>query len=366
MRNITTVQLVNQMGLGINLGNTLEAVSPWVSNPTIANLETSWGSPRITREIIEGYKAAGFDTLRIPVAWSNLMNLNDYTINPTLMNRVQEIVDWALGAGMYAIVNLHWDGGWLNTFHQNEEENIRRYTRIWEQVADRFKDYGDFLLFESQNEELGWAGGDSHHLWNPWQSAVGQNLTNKQRSYTLVNRINQTFVNIIRASGGNNPRRHLLIAGYNTNIDRTVDPLFIMPTDPANRMAIKVHYYDPFSFTHIERDESWAAATWTWGTPAERTHLNRELDKMVTRFINNGIPVVIGEYGMAKQGVTQEEINRYTLAVTEAMFTRGMLPVLWCVQLQANQLNFYYNRRIPGMTDSSLEAGMKAISATRR
>jgi endoglucanase len=129
---------------------------------------------------------------------------------------------------------------------------------------------------------------------------------------------------------------------------------------------MKVRYYDPLSFTHIGRDESWGRATWTWGTRAERTHLNNELQKMVRRFTNNGIPVVIGEYGMAKQGVTQEEINNYTLAVTEAMFTRGMLPVLWCVQLQENQLNFYYNRRIPGMTDSSLEAGMKAISATRR
>jgi endoglucanase len=360
MRNITTEELILDMGLGINLGNTLEAVSPWVNNPTIASLETSWGSPIITRHIIEGYKAAGFNTLRIPVAWSNLMNLNTYTIHPDLLNRVQEIVDWTLEAGMYAIINLHWDGGWISRFPVEYDECMKRYTSIWEQVAERFKYYPDYLLFESQNEELGW---DS--IWNPWGSQTGANLNGKIRAYEIVNAINQRFVDIVRNSGGNNDKRHLLIAGYHTNIDRTVDPLFKMPNDPVNRMAVKVHYYDPFGFTHLERDESWARATWTWGTASERTHLNRELDKMVTNFINKGIPVVIGEYGMAKQGVTQEEINKYTLAVTEAMFSRGMLPLLWCVQLRQNQLNFYYNRRTPGMTDPLLEAGMKAIAASR-
>jgi endoglucanase len=360
MRNITTAELILDMGLGINLGNTLEAVSPWVNNPTIASLETSWGSPRITRQIIQGYKAAGFNTLRIPVAWSNLMDLRNYTIHPTLLNRVQEIVDWTLEAGMYAIINLHWDGGWLANFPTDYNESMRRYTRIWEQVTERFKNYGDYLLFESQNEELGW---DS--LWNPWGAQTGANRTGKVRAYEIVNAINQRFVDIVRNSGGNNGQRHLLIAGYHTNIDRTIDSLFNMPNDPVNRMAVKVHYYDPFSFTHLEQNESWARATWTWGTTADYAHLNNELNKMVTNFINRGIPVVIGEYGMAKQGVTQEQITNYTLAVTEAMFSRGMLPILWCVQLQQNQLNFYYNRRVPGMTDPLLERGLKAIAASR-
>jgi endoglucanase len=360
MRNITTTELINQMGLGINLGNTMEAVSPWVNNPTIASLETSWGSPRITKSIIEGYKAAGFKTLRIPVAWSNLMDMSTYTINPNLLNRVQEIVDWTLEAGMYAIINLHWDGGWIANFPTEYNESMRRYTRIWEQVAGRFKDYNDYLLFESQNEELGW---DS--VWNKWGGTGASNMAGKRRAYELVNDINQTFVNIIRASGGNNPYRHLLIAGYHTNIDNTCDPLFKMPNDPVNRMAIKVHYYDPFGFTHLTQNESWAQATWTWGSTADFSHLNRELDKMVTNFINKGIPVVIGEYGMAKQGVTQEQITHYTLEVTKAMYSRGMLPLLWCVQLQTDQLNFYYNRRVPGMTDPNLEAGMKAIAASR-
>ncbi|MCL2719723.1 MAG: glycoside hydrolase family 5 protein [Treponema sp.] len=371
MRNITTRELILDMGLGINLGNTFEATGRnqtenmsrttcWIA-PNIAAHETAWGSVRITRQIIQGYKNAGFKSLRIPVAWSNLMDMNTYTINPNLLNRVQEIVDWTLDAGMYAVINLHWDGGWFYRFPVEFDECMRRYTRIWEQVADRSKNYSDYLLFESQNEELGW-----NILWDQHRSMTSANLTGKTREYEIVNAINQKFVDIVRSSGGNNNRRHLLIAGYNTNIDRTIDPLFKMPNDPANRMAIKVHYYDPFGFTHLERDEPWARALWTWGTRAEHNELNNELNKMKINFIDKGIPVVIGEYGMAKQGVTQQEITNYTLAVTQAMFSRGMLPMLWCVQLQPNQLNFYYNRRVPGMTDPNLETGMKAIAASRR
>ena len=277
----STAEQIKKMGLGINLGNTFEATGleqyppndmkntkSWI-NGTIDAHETAWGSPKITRQIIQGYKKAGFSTLRIPVAWSNLMDMNTYTINPNLLNRVQEIVNWTLEAGMYAVVNLHWDGGWIKHFPEQYDECMKRYKRIWEQVAARFKDYNDNLLFESQNEELGF---DS--LWNQWNGTSSQ----KARSYKIVNEINQSFVDTIRASGGNNLYRHLIIAGYNTNIDRTCDPLFKMPDDPAKRMAVKVHYYDPFGFTHLEKDESWAKASFNWGTQTEKSYLINEMN----------------------------------------------------------------------------------------
>jgi len=358
IRNITTAALIHQMGLGINLGNTFEATGSWIS-PTVAAHETAWGSPIITKQMIQGYKNAGFKTLRIPVAWSNLMEMSAYTINSDLLNRIQVIVNWTREADMYAIVNLHWDGGWIENFPANYNECMKRYTRIWEQVAERFKNYGDYLLFESQNEELGF---DS--LWNKWGGTGTANMEGKTKAYEIVNAINQKFVDVIRASGGNNPYRHLLIAGYHTNIDNTCDQLFKMPDDPVNRMAVKVHYYDPFGFTHLEKDESWGTATWTWGTNTERSQLNNELNKMVTNFINKGIPVAIGEYGIAKKDLSEAEIRNYTLAVTEAMYIRGMLPLLWDVQLN-DQPNYYYNRRIQKMTDSALETGMKKIAASR-
>jgi len=369
-QNSSTAEQIKKMGLGINLGNTFEATGlaqfppndlkntdSWI-NGTLEAHETAWGSPVITKQIIQGYKNAGFSTLRIPVAWSNLMNMSNYTINPGLLNRVQQIVDWTLEADMYAIVNLHWDGGWIKHFPDQYDECMKRYKRIWEQVSARFKDYNENLLFESQNEELGF---DS--IWNPWSG----NSSQKAKSYQIVNAINQTFVDVVRASGGINASRHLIIAGYNTNIDRTCDPLFKMPTDPANRMAVKVHYYDPFGFTHLMDDESWAKATWTWGSQTERNHLNTEMNKMKRNFIDKRIPVVIGEYGVCKQEIEQSEINKYTLAVTEAMYSRGMLPMLWDVQLNEDKEDlFYFDRHKPGMKDADLEAGMRKIAASRK
>ena len=126
-----------------------------------------------------------------------------YTINPELDQRVHEIVDWTIGSGMYAIINIHWDNGWVNKFPENKDESMKRFKRMWTQIADSFKDYGDFLMVECQNEELGW-----ETIWNPWGGTQG-----KAESYALCNEINQAFVDVIRASGGNNPKRHLLISG---------------------------------------------------------------------------------------------------------------------------------------------------------
>jgi endoglucanase len=358
MRDITTMELVHDMGLGINLGNTLEATGAWIRGYMVMQYEMAWGSPIITEDIIKGYADAGFGTMRIPVAWSNLMD-EDYTISTELLDRVEEIVQWVHGNGMYAIVNIHWDGGWWEGFATDEhDEAMLRFTRFWEQISERFRDYNDKLLFESANEELGW-----HSIWNPWGGTAEQ----KEISYNIVNNVNQTFVDVVRASGGNNAYRHLLIAGYHTNIDWTCDPLFVMPADPVNRLAIKVHYYDPFGFTHLERDESWASARFDWGTDADFRQLNREMDKMVDNFYSKGIPVVIGEYGMAKE-VSVEEMRNYTLAVTEAMFTRGFAPMLWCVQRNAGrgEMLFYFDRYNIGLADPELEAGLKEIARMNR
>ncbi len=198
MRDISTMELVREMGLGINLGNTYESCGDWI-NKNVNSYIKAWGSPLITQNIIQGYADEGFGVLRIPVAWSNLMS-DDYTISATYLASVKKVIDWTLDSGMYAIVNLHWDGGWINNFPTNETENMKKYTAIWTQLSEAFKDYGDYLIFESQNEELGW-------------STLSQSA-----SYTLVNKINQEFVNIVRNSGGNNAKRHLLIAGYGTDI----------------------------------------------------------------------------------------------------------------------------------------------------
>jgi len=406
MRDITTQQLVEDMGLGINIGNTFDAVIEcdmvnevpdqgcvnWVNS--MATLEESWGSPAITRQMIQGYKAAGFKTVRVPVAWSNKMvgdniadNIitcdagqcissatqlgGDYTISPVLLNRVQEVVDLIINEGMYVILNIHWDGGWWDNFPTKYDESMKKYVRIWEQVGERFKNYSDYLVFASLNEEGGdWAG------------------VTEERSFEILNAINQAFVNEIRSQGGNNAERHLQIQGYKTNIDKTCSPLFKMPvdlhlkTDQPARLAVSVHYYDPFSFTHISEPVNWGG--WiqprtTWGTDADYKELDDYMDKMKINFVDKGIPVIIGEYGVASWDATfqreQASVRLYTLAVTEAILARKMHPVLWDVQLNTSttdwegnprvpDVRYYYDRNTASFVDPLMVAGFIELNET--
>ena len=164
MRDISTMELVRDMGIGINLGNTLEACGDWIDGKDTSSYETAWGSPIITKEMIQGYKDAGFGVLRIPVVWSNMMaDDGNYNISKDYMNRVTEVVNWALDAKLYVIINIHWDNGWVNKFPENKTECMKRFEKMWTQISEQYKDYSDYLMFESQNEELGW-----ETLWNKW------------------------------------------------------------------------------------------------------------------------------------------------------------------------------------------------------
>lgn len=338
MRNITTQQLVNDMGIGINLGNTFESCGDWISNKTVTGYEKAWGSPVITQNMINGYANEGFGVLRIPVAWSNLMS-SDYTISSDYINRVKTIVDWTIDAGMYAIVNLHWDSGWVNEFPNNKTESMKKYTAIWTQLSDAFKDYGDYLMFESQNEELGW------------------NSLSASQSYALVNEINQQFVNIVRASGGNNPKRHLLISGYNTDITKTCNSSFKMPSDPAGRCAVSVHYYTPALFCILEEDADWGKCQTTWGTSADIAELNKYMDMMKNNFVSKGIPVIIGEYGCPTKNKDAASIQLFIKSVAEAAYSRDMCPVLW------DTTGLHYSRSSCKLNDQTLKSQLKAVVA---
>lgn len=335
MRDISTMELVREMGLGINLGNTYESCGDWI-NKNVNSYIKAWGSPLITQNIIQGYADEGFGVLRIPVAWSNLMS-DDYTISATYLASVKKVIDWTLDSGMYAIVNLHWDGGWINNFPTNETENMKKYTAIWTQLSEAFKDYGDYLIFESQNEELGW-------------STLSQSA-----SYTLVNKINQEFVNIVRNSGGNNAKRHLLIAGYGTDITKTCNALFKMPTDSMNRCAVSVHYYTPSTFAILEEDASWGKCRTTWGTASDFTELNKYMDMVKTNFIDKGIPVIVGEYGCPTKNKDADSVRLFLKSVCEAAYSRQLCPVLWDIT------GLHYSRTTYKMNDQQLKADFQNI-----
>lgn len=347
MRDITTMELVREMGIGINLGNTLEACGDWIADVdtqwgdgvlTVTDYETAWGSPVITKEMIQGMADEGFGVVRVPVAWSNLME-EGYKISKDYDNRVHEVVDWVLEADMYCIINIHWDNGWVNTFPNNKDECMKRYESMWTQIADSFKDYDDHLMFESQNEELGWES-----VWNPWGSTDG-----KAESYGLVNEINQKFVDVIRASGGNNPERHLLISGYNTGFDRTCDPLFKMPSDPANRMAVSVHYYTPAGFAILEEDADWGKAISTWGSDADFNELKTNMDMMKKGYIDKGIPVIVGEYGCPTTNKEPDSVRLFLSSVCKEAYESGLCPVLWSTP------GGHYDRDTCKMADQELK-----------
>ncbi len=317
----STAEIVRDMGIGINLGNTYESFGDWIDrwgDGTPESYETAWGSPVITKKVFQGYADEGFGVVRIPVAWSNMMGSN-YTVSPEYISAVRDAVDDALDCGLYVIINLHYDSGWLKELPTNKSECMKRYQRIWEQVADAFKDYGEALIFESQNEELGW---DS--VWNPWGGTSG-----KDESYALVNEVNQLFVDVIRASGGNNTKRHLLISGYQTDVGKTCDPLFEMPSDPAKRCAVSVHYYTPALFAILTEDADWGKSSYTWGTEAEKRELTDNMDKLYNTFVKNGIPVIIGEYGCPTENKDPDSVRLFISSVCEETYKREMCPVLW-------------------------------------
>lgn len=329
---LTALEATRLMGNGINLGNTLEACDNNVGIKTNAPLsyETHWGQPKTTQAMIDGMKAAGFDTIRIPVAWmTNATHLyeGDYTIDAGYMDRVEEVVRYARKAGMYVIINDHWDGGWYGMFGSESAETralaMEAYKGMWQQIAERFRDYSDYLIFESANEELGGRFDENSPLY--CSDSVVTYLTDDER-YALTNEINQTFVDVVRATGGNNATRFLLIAGYSTNIDQTCDDRFQMPKDTADsKLMVSVHYYDPWSYCGA----SSAVSATKWGKVSDYEYLDQQLAKM-TKFTEAGYGVVIGEYGAlpCSDGLKDNTLAYHT-AFLDACTKYNLTNCLW-------------------------------------
>mgnify|MGYP003936173503 CR=1 FL=1 len=349
MRELSSMELVADMGIGINLGNTLEAFGDWIKGTSVKDYETAWGSPVITREIIEGIARSGFKTVRVPVAWSNLMEA-DYTIHEGLMNRVEEVVGYILENNMYAIINIHYDGGWFAKFSTDYDEAMKKYRSIWKQVSERFKNYSDYLIFESLNEEGCW-----DDIWNRWSG----NNESKPKAYGILNNINQEFVNIVRASGSNNTKRHLLIAGYATDIDLTCDPEFKMPEDPAGRLIVSVHYYTPPTFCILSEDADWGKAAATWGTEEEVLQLKTNFEKMKRNFVDKGIPVIVGEYGATTKNKERASVVKFLTMVCQTAYEMNMCPILW------DTPGGFYNRYTCSFDDKELLESFQRIASSR-
>lgn len=344
--NMDSAAYMSRMGLGWNYGNSLDQAidTSKMSDEEKAKVnvkycETSANNLVLTQKNVDTLKQYGFRNVRIPVAWSNLMDISEdkmtYTINEGYLQRVEQVINYCLNDGMYAIVNIHYDGDWWGQFG-DADESVRkqawaRFRQIWTQVSNRYRDYSDRLIFESANEELG------DRLNDNWVKRDTNNKTGVltvDEQYETMNKINQEFVNIVRQSGGNNEKRYLLIAGYSTNIERTCDERFVMPTDPikengVSKLSVSVHYYTPWNYcggSEYHQVEGGAARLYDWGTDEDIKAMHAELDKM-SKFTEQGYGVIIGEYGV--QTTAADGIANYIYEMGQYALEKGMIPVLW-------------------------------------
>ncbi len=325
-------QIVEAMGPGWNLGNQLESVTDNVPE------ETNWGNPVITEKLIQSVKAAGFKSIRIPVSYfAKIDDDKDYTIDSKWLDRVQEVVDYCIKNDLYAVINIHGDGyntidgSWLLCNGKNQTEIKKKYKKVWKQIAERFKNYDEHLLFESMNEEFD-----------------GSYSEPNKEYYQNINDYNQIFVDTVRKTGDNNTKRWLIIPGWNTNIDYTAgDYGFKLPTDQyrdksidkeEQRIMISVHYYSPWDFCGGEN-----CVITQWGneaddpsktsTTCDETYMKNQLNLMKTTFADKGYPVFIGEYGSIDKTSYDSE-NEYYRAyfarkLCQLSRKNGCIPMYW-------------------------------------
>ena len=310
MRDLTSLQLSRLMGAGWNLGNSLEATGG----------ETAWGNPQASRALMDGVKAAGFKTVRIPASWKQHADAQD-VIDPLWMSRVTQVVDDARRAGLFVVLNVHWDGGWLQPLKAREAVADARLATFWTQIATNFRGHDDMLLFAGTNEVM----------------VEGDYGTPKPEYVAVQSGFNQVFVDAVRATGGCNATRHLVVQAFNTNIDHAVN-FATLPTDTAvNRLMMEVHYYDPYDFTINAKSTVWqwgasatdASATQAW---ANEAHVDAQFEKMKVRFVDQGVPVILGEFG-AMRRTDRPGSDAFVLAwdrtVARSAWTHGAVPIYW-------------------------------------
>ncbi len=310
MRDLTSLQLSRLMGAGWNLGNTLEATGG----------ETAWGNPPASQALMDAVRAAGFKTVRIPVAWKQYANADD-VIDPHWMARVTQVVDEARRADLFVVLNIHWDGGWMQPLRARERAADARLAKFWTQIATHFRDHDDMLLFAGTNEVM----------------VEGDYGTPKPEYVAVQNGFNQVFVDAVRATGGCNAVRHLVVQAFNTNIDHAVNFAALPSDSVANRLMMEVHYYDPYDFTLNQGSKVWqwgasatdAAATQPW---ADEAHVDAQFEKMKTRFVDKGVPVILGEFGAMRRTDhpgSEAFVLNWDRYVAHSAWTHGAVPIYW-------------------------------------
>lgn len=328
----TATELAKKMKLGLNIGNTLEATGG----------ETAWGNPLITNDLIKAIKQNGFNAIRLPVAWNQNADQTTAAINATWLNRVKQVVQYCVDNDMYVIVNIHWDGGWLenNCTEAKRGANNAKQKAFWEQIAVTLRGFDERLLFASANEP---------------------NVDDATQMGVLLS-YHQTFINAVRSTGGRNAYRVVVVQGPSTDIEKTNKLMNVLPTDKvANRMMAEVHYYTPWNFCGMTKDETWGNQFYYWGagnhsttdtahnpTWGEEATVDANFALMKKQFVDKGIPVVIGEFGAtARTNLTGDALKLHLASrayyfkyVTKQAVANGFLPFFWDTGGLINRNNY--------------------------
>lgn len=360
----TAQELAKLMYPGWNLGNTMEASGSGV------NAEVSWQSTRTTQEIVDYVKSLGFKSIRIPCSWYSHFTENSTQIDEAWMARVKEVVDYGIRSGLYVILNDHYDLGWLEkSFGDVTDANVQAKSdtlnAIWTQVANEFKNYDEHLLFAGLNE--------------PDVSTAAQ--------VTALVKYEQVFIDAVRATGGNNAQRTLIVQGPSTDIDKTYSLYNTLPTDNVqNRLMVEVHFYSPWQFCGLEEDADWGVIQYYWGegnhvdgsdrnadSQYEESFVAAQFNKMKTKFVDNGYPVILGEYGTywrdmsavnGDQTKHDASVKAYYKAVNKYAVDNGMVPYAWdtnyCVQhtytiIKRSNCTVYDQYMMDGITEGVAE-----------
>ena len=335
--NSTAMQLANKMTIGWNCGNTLEAIGG----------ETNWGNPQINQELIQLVKQSGFNTVRLPCSWDQYADHETAEIQENWLNRVKEVVQICVDEDLYVILNIHWDGGWLenNCTSDKQQENNAKQKALWEQIATHLRDFDEHLLFASANEP---------------------NVDDADQMEVLMS-YHQTFIDAVRSTGGRNSFRILVVQGPSTDIEKTHNLMTSMPTDETeDRLMAEIHYYTPYQFCLMTEDADWGKMFYYWGegyhsdtdtehnaTWGEESTVDELLGLMKSQFTDHGIPVIMGEFlAIRRSSLTGDNLELHLASrayflkyVTQQAKIDRIIPFYWDAGNMGVNASALFNRQ---------------------
>ena len=332
---MSSSEIVADMKVGWNLGNTLDSY-----DTSSSDNETGWGNPKTTKAMIDTVKDAGFNAVRIPVTWGEHLS-DDNTIDADYLNRVQEIVDYAIDDNLYVILNVHHDDAlWLHPTYSEQAAVTEKLTAIWKQLCERFGDYDHHLVFEGMNEPrvIGsateWSGG-----------------TPEERD--VINQLYQAFVDTVRATGGLNADRTLIISSHAQSITKEAVSAVKIPED--THIAVSIHSYAPWDFCGTDDTRS------DWGSDADKQELDTNFQYLEDTFISKGVPVLLDEFGAVNKNNTSIRAQYYAYYVKSAK-AHGITCFVWDNGTES-EFGLLNRKDLTWYAPSIIDAMMQALQA---